>query len=172
MGDYDNDGFDDLYITALGSNGLFHNQGDGTFVERTRELGVDDPRWSTSCAFADINLDGCLDLYVVNYLADSPYDPLLCKNENSPTGYEQCPPSKYEGVNDRLFLGDGAGLDDITETCGLSSKLGKGLGVVISNLDQEGFPEIYVSNDGQANFLFKVSKDPNGRLMLNEVAMQ
>ncbi len=172
VGDYDNDGFDDVYITALGSNGLFHNQGDGTFVELTQELGVDDSRWSTSCAFGDVNLDGCLDLYVVNYLADSPTEPLLCKNASSPTGYEQCPPSKYEGVNDRLFLGDGSGgFQDITETCGLSSKLGKGLGVVISNLDQEGFPEIYVSNDGQANFLFKVREDTNGLLVLDEIAM-
>ncbi len=172
VGDYDNDGFDDVYITALGSNGLFRNQGDGTFVELTQELGVDDSRWSTSCAFADVNLDGCMDLYVVNYLADSPTEPLLCKNENSPTGYEQCPPSKYEGVNDRLFLGDGSGgFLDITETCGLSSKLGKGLGVVISNLDQEGFPEIYVSNDGQANFLFKIREDTNGLLKLDEIAM-
>lgn len=173
VGDYDNDGFDDVYITALGSNGLFHNQGDGTFVELTQELGVDDPSWSTSSAFADVNLDGCLDLYVVNYLADSPYDPLLCRNEKSPTGYEQCPPSKYEGVSDRLFLGDGAGgFKDITETCGLSNKLGKGLGVVICNFDQQGFPEIYVSNDGEANFLFKVSEDPSGRLVLDEIGME
>lgn len=173
VGDYDNDGFDDVYITALGSNGLFHNQGDGTFVELTQELGVDDSRWSTSCAFADVNLDGCLDLYVVNYLADSPYNPLLCRNEKSPTGYEQCPPSKYEGVSDRLFLGDGAGgFIDITETCGLTKKLGKGLGVVICNFDQQGFPEIYVSNDGEANFLFKLSEDASGRLVLDEIGME
>lgn len=173
VGDYDNDGFDDVYITALGSNGLFHNQGDGTFVELTQELGVDDSRWSTSCAFADVNLDGCLDLFVVNYLNDSPYDPFLCKNEKSPTGYEQCPPSKYEGVSDRLFLGDGAGgFIDISERCGLSKKLGKGLGVVICNFDQQGLPEIYVSNDGEANFLLKLSEDSSGRLVMDEIGME
>ncbi len=172
VGDYDNDGFDDLYITALGSNALFHNQGDGTFVELTQQLGVDDPRWSTSCAFADVNLDGALDLYVVNYLDDSPSSPLLCRNEKSPTGFEQCPPAKYSGVNDRLFLGDGSGgFTDVTDSCGLADKKGKGLGVVICDFDKKGLPEIYVSNDGQANFLFQLSHDDQGKLKLDEIAM-
>ncbi|MFO0939881.1 MAG: CRTAC1 family protein [Pirellulales bacterium] len=172
VGDYDNDGFDDLYITALGSNALFHNQGDGTFVELTAQLGVDDSRWSTSCAFADVNLDGALDLYVVNYLDDSPTNPLLCRNEKSPTGFEQCPPAKYNGVNDRLFLGDGAGgFIDVTASSGLGALAGKGLGVVVCDFDKVGLPEIYVTNDGQANYLFHLSIDSQGVLKLNEIAM-
>jgi FG-GAP-like repeat/ASPIC and UnbV len=172
VGDYDNDGFDDVYITALGSNGLFHNLGDGSFENLTSQLQVDDDRWSTGCAWADVNQDGVLDLYVVNYLADSPRSPLLCENPRSPSGYEQCPPSKYQGVNDRLFLGNGhGGFIDVTQQCGLQAKVGKGLGVLISDLDNEGLPEIYVANDGQANFLFKLNLDDQLGLQLEDIGM-
>lgn len=171
VGDWDNDGFDDLYITALGPNGFFRNNGDGTFTERTDEMGVRVPEWSTSCAMADLNLDGNLDLYVVNYLADSITDPLLCSNPRSPTGREQCPPSKYHGVDDRIFLSDGTGGSiDITSQCGLKGLEGKGLGVLISDLDRDGTPEIYVANDGQANFLFKISISDQGSIFLKDYA--
>lgn len=163
VGDFDNDGFDDVYIAALGHNAFFKNQGDGTFQDVTNELGVDDERWSTSCAFADVNYDGNLDLYVVNYLDDSPTRPLLCENSASPTGYEQCPPAKYEGVSDKLFLADGnGGMRDISEECGLTTFKGKGLGVCISNFDKIGLPEIFVTNDGQANYLFTINMIDGG----------
>jgi enediyne biosynthesis protein E4 len=172
VGDYDNDGFDDLYVTALGNNALFHNQGDGHFTDVTELKGVNDPRWSTSCAFADLNLDGSLDLYVVNYLAESVTSPLLCKNPASPSGLEQCPPSKFEGVNDRVFLGDGlGGFVDVTIATGLHEKLGKGLGVVVADFDNHGLPEIFVSNDGQANFLFRLSIGDDQSLKFEEIGL-
>ncbi len=127
IGDLDNDGFDDVYITALGPNGFFHNNGDGTFTDLTNELGLEMGEWSTSCAMADLNLDGNLDLYVVTYLEDSITEPLLCTNPKSPTGYEQCPPSKYNGVDDRVFLNDGnGGMIDVTAESGLSGTKAKG----------------------------------------------
>lgn len=172
IGDWDNDGFDDVYITALGPNGFYHNNGDGTFSDLTISLGVGMGDWSTSCAMADINLDGNLDLYVVTYLEDSITTPLLCTNPRSPSGYEQCPPSKYKGVDDRLFLSDGfGGMIDVTAECGLQGTRGKGLGLAICDFDQDGKPEIYVANDGEANFLFEVTIDEHQRVKLEEVAM-
>lgn len=172
IGDWDNDGFDDVYITALGPNGFYHNNGDGTFSDLTDSLGVGMGDWSTSCAMADINLDGNLDLYVVTYLEDSITTPLLCTNPRSPSGYEQCPPSKYKGVDDRLFLSDGhGGMIDVTAECGLEGTKGKGLGLAICDFDQDGKPEIYVANDGEANFLFEVTIDEHQRVTLEEIAM-
>jgi len=172
IGDWDNDGFDDVYITALGPNGFYHNNGDGTFSDITDLLGVGMGDWSTSCAMADVNLDGNLDLYVVTYLEDSITTPLLCTNPKSPSGYEQCPPSKYKGVDDRLFLSDGhGGMIDVTTECGLEGTKGKGLGLAICDFDQDGKPEIYVANDGEANFLFEVTIDEHQRVKLEEVAM-
>lgn len=172
IGDWDNDGFDDVYITALGPNGFYHNNGDGTFSDITDSLGVGMGDWSTSCAMADINLDGNLDLYVVTYLQDSVTTPLLCTNPKSPSGYEQCPPSKYKGVDDRLFLSDGhGGMIDVTAESGLEGTKGKGLGLAICDFDQDGKQEIYVANDGEANFLFEVTIDEHRRVKLDEIAM-
>lgn len=155
VGDYDNDGFEDLYITAYGHNAMWHNNGDGTFFEVTAQTATDVPAWSSSAAFADINGDGNLDLYVVNYLNESDESPRLCAKPGSPDGYEQCPPAMFEGADDVLFLSDGNGrFLDATEFAGISNLRGKGLGVVISDLDQDGLQEIFVANDGQANFLF------------------
>lgn len=155
VGDVDGDGFDDLYITSLGRNALWHNNGDGTFTEITEQTGTAVPAWSSSAAFADLDGDGHLDLYVANYLEVSDESPQLCPNPASPDGYEQCPPAMFEGVDDVLFLSDGAGgFVDATEHADLNGSRGKGLGVAISDLTGDGRPEIYVANDGQANFLW------------------
>lgn len=155
VGDYDNDGFEDLYVTAYGRNAMWRNNGDGTFTDVTAGTATDVPAWSSSAAFADVNGDGNLDLYVVNYLQESDESPRLCPKPGSPDGYEQCPPAMFEGADDVLFLSDGSGrFLDATEFAGISHFHGKGLGVVISDLDQDGLPEIFVANDGQANFLF------------------
>lgn len=155
VGDFDADGFDDLYVTAYGENRLWHNNGDGTFTDVTDVTGTAVPRWSTSAAFADVNGDGVLDLYVVNYLDESDRHPRLCPNPASPDGYEGCSPALFSGVDDVLFLGDGAGgFVDVSSASGISGHPGKGLGVVISDLDGDGTPEISVANDGEANFLF------------------
>jgi len=155
VGDYDADGFDDLYVTALGENTLWRNNGDGTFSDVTDSWGVGVPAWSTGCAFADVNTDGHLDLVVINYLRDSPDDPLLCPNPAAPSGYVQCPPSKYEGVDDVLLINDGqGGFVDRSREVGWSDRGGRGLGVVVAQFNDGGLPEIYVANDGQANFLW------------------
>jgi hypothetical protein len=157
VGDFDADGFDDLYITALGRNTLWQNNGDGTFTDITESTGTAVPQWSSSAAFADLNGDGHLDLYVVNYLDESDESPKLCPEKESPDGYIPCPPTLFDGVDDVLFISDGAGrLVDCTKACGIADQNGKGLGVVIMDLDGDLKPEIYVANDGQANFLFKL----------------
>ncbi|MCA9042855.1 MAG: VCBS repeat-containing protein [Planctomycetaceae bacterium] len=164
VGDFDNDGFDDLYVCTFRENILWMNNGDGTFTEATPEpLKV--PGWSTSVAAADLNLDGVLDLYVVNYLVESDSEPRLCLNAAAPDGFEQCPPALFDGVDDVLLLGDGeGGFVDATESLGMRGLRGKGLGVVVSNLDDDDYPEIYVANDGQANFLFDAVVDDAGKL--------
>jgi len=155
VGDYDSDGFDDLYVVAVGPDTLWRNQGDGTFVDVTAKAGTYAPQWGSSAAFADVNNDGHLDLYVVNYLVESDESPKLCPNPGSPDGHEQCPPAMFEGADDVLFLSDGAGrFIDATNAVGIGGLRGKGLGVVISDLDGDGRPEIFVANDGEANFLF------------------
>lgn len=160
VGDYDGDGFPDIYFTAIGKSGLWRNNGDGTFADVTMDASVEVDGWGTSCAFADLNNDGLLDLYVVRYLQDSISSPRLCPNPIAPGGYEQCPPSKYEGLDDFLFVSQGDGqFRDQTEAAGMRGLKGKGLGVVISDFDRDQTPEIYVANDGQANFLF-VAKTP------------
>ncbi|MBC8288841.1 MAG: VCBS repeat-containing protein, partial [Planctomycetes bacterium] len=159
VGDFDGDGFDDLYITAYGHNALWQNNGDGTFDDVTETVGGAVPQWSSSAAFADLNGDGHLDLYVANYLDESDESPRLCEDPNSPTGYSGCPVSQFDGVPDALFLSDGAGrLVDCTKACGLDQLKGKGLGVVIMDFDGDRIPEIFGANDAQANVLFVAPK--------------
>lgn len=156
VGDWDADGFDDLYLTAFGNNEFWRNNGDGTFSQVASEVGASVPEWSSSAAFADINQDGWLDLYVVNYLAESDEAPTLCPNPASPDGYEGCSPAILDGVSDRLFLSNGDwAATDVTHQSGLANFEGKGLGVVIVDLDNDQRPEIFVANDGQENHLFQ-----------------
>lgn len=155
VGDVDGDGFDDLYIAALGPDAYWHNNGDGTFSDLTAQSGISCPQWGSSAAFADLNGDGHLDLYVVNYLQESDEHPKLCPNPASPDKLEQCPPAMFEGAADVLYLSDGAGrFVDCTTEAGLQNSLGKGLGVVVCDFNRDGQQEIYVANDGEANFLF------------------
>ena len=155
VGDYNADGFDDLYVAAFGPNTLWRNNGDGTFGDVTAATGTAVSAWSSSTAFADVNGDGHLDLYVVNYLEESDEAPRLCPNPASPDGYEQCAPAFFKGADDVLLLSDGAGaFEDATAAAGIAGRRGKGLGVLIADLDHDGRPEIFVANDGEANFLF------------------
>ncbi|MEQ9410759.1 MAG: CRTAC1 family protein [Fuerstiella sp.] len=179
VGDWDADGFDDLYITGFRDNQFWRNNGDGTFTELAAAVGVVVPEWSSSAAFADINGDGWLDLYVVNYLKESDTHPTLCPNPASPDGYEGCSPAIFDGLTDRLFVSDGTWRAvDVTATSGLAQLTGKGLGVAMADLDADGTAEIYVANDGQENFLFVVSSGhtdgPNGSstVTLKELAFE
>lgn len=155
VGDYNADGFDDVYVASIRENRLWRNNGDGTFSDDSSILPHAVDAWSSSAAFADINGDGHLDLYVVNYLEESDENPKLCPNSKSPSGFVACPPAMFEGADDVLFLSDGeGGFVDATESSGVGGRRGKGLGVVVCDLNGDLIPEIYVANDGQMNFLF------------------
>ncbi|MEY3174174.1 MAG: hypothetical protein RLZZ436_2088, partial [Planctomycetota bacterium] len=157
VADADEDGFDDLYLTRYGGNQFWHNNGDGTFTEIAAENGTLCGEWGSSAAFADLNRDGWQDLYVVNYLNESDTNPRLCPESASPTGFIGCSPALFEGAADRIYLSDGTGhYLDASADAGITNTPGKGLGVVICDLDGDHSPEIYVANDGEANFLFSV----------------
>ena len=155
VGDWNSDGFPDLYIAALGKNVFYVNQGDGTFIEMAAELGVEVPVWSSSPVFADLDGDGFLDLYVTNYVQTGDDPPHLCPEPNAPDGYITCPPTVYEGEPDACFRSDGAGaFVNVTKAWNLGGDAPKGLGCVVADLDQNGIPDIFVTNDGVPNFCF------------------
>jgi hypothetical protein len=153
VGDYDNDGHPDIYITNFGSNILYHNNGDGTFSDVTERAGVSHPAWSSSAAFFDFDNDGYLDLYVANYV-DYRYDANPVCTEKNIRSY--CHPRNFSGVAPKLYrnLGDGR-FQDVSEKSGLAHLEGKSLGVVAADFDGDGWMDIYVANDTTRNFLLK-----------------
>lgn len=159
IADSNEDGFEDLYITAFRRNQFWCNNGDGTFSEIATENGTLTGVWGSSAAFADLNGDQCLDLYVVNYLEEDDEKPLLCPDPGSPDGFVGCSPALFSGVSDTLFLSDGSGnYVNASEEAGLTNLVGKGLGVVICDLGGDDRPEIYVANDGEPNFLLAITE--------------
>jgi len=153
VGDYDNDGYQDLYVTNFGRNVLYHNNGDGTFTDVTEQAGVGDPRWSTSAAWVDYNGDGLLDLFVCDYVD---FTVLGNKTCYAPTGEpDYCSPLAYHPLPSRLFrnLGNGKFVD-VTESSGIGSSYGPGLGVICMDFNGDGLIDIYVANDAAANRLW------------------
>jgi len=152
-GDYDDDGFSDLYVTAFGSNVLYHNDGNGRFTDVTATAGVDDPRWSTSAAFLDYDRDGDLDLFVANYVRFTLAGNKQCAGADGKPDY--CGPQSYEKVRDRLFRNDGGGrFTDVSDAAGLGAAFGPGLGVTCADFNGDGWQDIYVGNDGDDNQLW------------------
>ena len=158
VGDYDNDGDPDLYVTSFGPNVLYRNNGDGTFADVTREAGVDDPRWSTSAAFLDYDRDGDLDLFVCNYIDFTLKGNKRCSAPSGEPGY--CAPAAYRPAPARLFRNEGGGrFADATQAAGVGAAFGPGLGVTCADFDSDGWPDIYVANDGAANLLWLNRRD-------------
>lgn len=152
-GDYNNDGWVDLYVLNWGRNQLWRNNGDGTFTDVTDESGSDDPRWSVGASFLDFDLDGWLDLVVVNYNRYTWDSERPCYAQSGRREY--CGPHAYSPEQDRLFRNRGDGtFADVTLEMGLADAYGPALGVVVADFDLDGWPDIYVANDQSENFLW------------------
>ena len=153
VGDFDADGFEDLYVSGFQTSTLLHNLGDGTFEDATAESSTRIKEWGASCVWLDINDDRNLDLYVVTYLDATLKNQQHCKF-NGVSGY--CGPGHYEAVVDRLFLNLGDGrFREVGEEVGIAIPEGKGLGITVLDFDLDGQNEIYVANDMTPNFLFQ-----------------
>ncbi len=154
VGDYDNDGREDLYITcALGPSHLFHNEGNGHFKEVTQQAGVENAgHWGTSCAWVDYDRDGKLDLIVGNYCKWTPATDVACKDKDGKKTY--CTPTVYGGEPSRLYHNEGHGrFRDVTRSAGLTHLPGKTLGITILDYDDDGWPDIVLANDTEPNCL-------------------
>jgi hypothetical protein len=154
VGDYDNDGFDDLFITALGQSHLFHNNGNGTFTDVTKNAGMWGPsEFSTSAAWVDYDRDGKLDLVVANYVQWTPDSDIYCTLDGSHKSY--CTPESYKGASARLWhnLGNGK-FEDATAKANFFDSTSKSLGVAILDVNNDGWPDILLSNDTQPNKLY------------------
>jgi hypothetical protein len=154
-GDYDNDGFLDLYVTNFGPNRLYRNNGDGTFSDVTEQAGIADDLWGSSLAWADIDADGDLDLYVVNYVNFTWATNKYCGDPHRELP-AYCHPDVYDAVPDRIYRNDGDGsFTEIGEEAGIANDLdGKGLGVVFGDYDNDHDLDAYVANDSTRNFLY------------------
>jgi hypothetical protein len=166
VGDYDNDGWPDLYVTCLGGNVLYHNNGDGTFTDVTAKSGVADGRWSTGAAFGDYDGDGFVDLMVTNYVDFRLNDlPGFGKSPNCKyRGIDvQCGPRGLKGAGDSLFHNNGDGtFTDVSKSAGVSDPNGYyGMGVLWADFNNTGRPDIYVANDSTPKFLYK--NEGNGK---------
>jgi enediyne biosynthesis protein E4 len=156
--DYDNDGFVDLYVTGLNRNQLFHNNGDGTFTDVTAKAGVAGmvPKlgkaWSVTAGWFDYNNDGLLDLFVVNYLNYSIATATPCVQQGHPA---YCSPVDFLGTPNILYRNNGDGtFTDVSDQSHISQYVGKGMGLAFADYDNDGFPDVFVSNDTFENYLF------------------
>jgi hypothetical protein len=171
VGDYDNDGYPDLFVAGVYRNSLYHNNRDGTFTDVADKAGLNHkdakygPLWSIAAVWVDVNGDGLLDLFVVNYLQWDYAKEAICKSGEIS---DYCAPSFYKGLPNQLFLNQGDGtFRDVSEEWGIRSQVGKGMGVGMADYDHDGKPDLFVTNDGYYNFLFH-----NTGKKFEEVALQ
>ncbi len=156
VGDYDNDGNADLYVTSYGRNILYRNNGDGTFMDVTAKAGVAGGGWSVSAGFFDYDNDGKLDLFVTRYMDWDADHNKICGGD----WHTYCPPNAFPATTCLLYHNRGDGtFEDVTERSGLAAKKGRALGVAFADYDGDGFTDIFVSNDGMQQYLFHNNGD-------------
>jgi len=155
VGDYDNDGYEDIYVTNWNSSILYHNNGDGTFTDVTAKAGVDNPHFGTGTTWFDYDRDGKLDLYVGNYLK---FDPNAKREYFSADAFPG--PLDYEGDADRLFHNNGDGtFTDVSHKAGIDNPLGRAMGLTAGDFDNDGWPDIYIANDTMDSYLYHNNHD-------------
>ena len=148
-GDYDNDGYTDLYVTSYGKNVLYHNNGNGTFTDVTAKAGVAAGGWSASAGWFDFNNDGRLDLFVTRYMEWDFAHSKSCVRET------YCPPGEFPATTNVLYRNRGDGtFEDVSRQSGIAAKKGRALGVAFNDYDCDGFADVFVANDGMEQFLF------------------
>jgi len=153
VGDYDNDGYEDFYVTAYGGNQLYHNNGEGTFTDVTAKAGVAEGGWSTSAAWVDLDGDGLLDLVVARYLQWDFVD-IWC-GEHKPGARAYCHPDQFQPISPLVYHNDGNGhFTEISRKSNLS-KPGKGLGVAIADYNRDGRIDVFIANDSVPEFLYE-----------------
>ena len=157
-GDYDNDGREDLYVTALEGDRLFHNEGHGAFKDVTTAAGIANANFGTSAAWLDYDKDGRLDLFVANYVQWTAKGDLWCSLDGVSKSY--CTPESYKGTASRLFHNLGAGrFEDAGKKAGIADPTGKSLGVTVFDYNSDGWPDLFIANDTQPNKLYRNNKD-------------
>ena len=165
VGDYDNDGFPDLYVTSYGKNVLYHNNGDGTFTDVTAKAGVAAGGWSSSAGFFDYDNDGHLDLFVTRYMLWDTQTSKICGQE----WQTYCPPGEFPPTTNILYRNRGDGtFEDVSQRSGISALKGRSLGVSFADYDGDGFTDVFVANDGMRQFLFH----NNGNGTFTELALE
>ena len=151
VGDYDNDGYPDLYVTSYGKNILYHNNGDGTFTDVTAKAGVAGGGWSVSTGFFDYDNDGKLDLFVTRYMEWDAKHSKDCGGNY----HTYCPPEAFPATTNILYHNNGDGtFTDVSQRSGIAAKKGRALGVAFADYDGDGFTDIFVANDGMQQYLF------------------
>jgi hypothetical protein len=165
VGDYDNDGYPDLYVTSYGKNILYHNNGDGTFTDVTAKAGVAGGGWSASAGFFDYDNDGKLDLFVTRYMDWDTKHSKDCGGNY----HTYCPPEEFPSTTNLLYHNNGDGtFTDVSQRSGIAAKKGRALGVAFADYDGDGFTDIFVANDGMQQYLFH----NNGNGTFTEVGME
>src|SRR6476660_7007366 len=154
VADYDNDGREDLYITALEGDRLFHNEGNGKFKDVTAASGIKNANFSTSAAWLDYDRDGKLDLFVANYVQWTAKGDLWCSLDGATKSY--CTPESYKGTSSKLYRNLGGGrFEDVSAKAGVGDPNSKSLGIAVIDYNSDGWPDLFVANDTQPNKLYR-----------------